>query len=99
MIDEIRITGMAEWQPEHVEELHRELATELPSDVRVRLVDGRDCARIELRLPEKWPNLKRENLARVTEKRLNKLEHDHGLAATVQKVDETEREDRDATFR
>jgi len=99
VIDEIRITGMAEWQPDHVEELHRELVTELPSDVRVRLVDGSARDRIELRLPEMWPNLKRENLARITEKRLSKLEHDHGLNATVQKVDETEREDRDATFR
>jgi len=99
VIDEIRITGMAEWQAERVQELHRELATELPSDVRVRLVDDSVPVRIELRLPGQWPNLKRENLARITEKRLNKLEHDHGLAATVEKIDETEREDRDATFR
>lgn len=94
MIDEIRITDLTEWDDRLVDELHEELARAVPPAVTVRLVD----TRIELEIPESWPNLKRENLHRVTEKRLSKLEHDHGLSATVEKVDETDREDRDATF-
>jgi len=99
MIDEVWITDLDSWAAERVDELHRELVSELPPAVEVRLVgQGTPRVRVEMRLPEEWPHLRRENIHQVTEQRLSALEYNHGLAATVKRIEETGKQDRDAAF-
>jgi len=97
MIDKLRITGLDEWPSEAVVELSDQLQNGTPDGVSTVLPLDR-FSRITLELPETWPNLRRESLRNDVQKTLSKAEHDHGLEATLESIEETDAEERDATF-
>jgi len=97
VIDKLRITGLDEWPSEAGVELTNQLRDATPEGVTtVSPPDG--WTPITLELPETWPTLRRESLRNDVQKTLSKAEHDHGLEATLESIEETDAEERDATF-
>jgi len=97
MIDKLRITGISGWPAKAVIELCEQLQNGTPDGVDT-ILPKNGYSRITLELPESWPALKRERLRNDVQKTLSKAEHDHGLEATLESIEETDAEERDATF-
>jgi len=96
VIDKLRITGFVDWPERARDQLIDQLAVAVPEDVTI--IGQPTQTPITLELPETWPNLRRESLRNNVQKTLSKAEHDHGLEATLESIEETDAEERDATF-
>jgi hypothetical protein len=94
MIDEIELRGVDTWPNEAYMQLVDQLRA-VGNGVTVIGADGR----ITLRLDGDMANLERESVYNDVQKTLDKAEFDHGLEATLLKIEKTDREDRaDAEF-
>jgi len=96
VIDKLRITGLDKWPDEAEHQLTIQLGEGTPDSVIMSGKVGESY--LTVHLPEEWPNLRRESLRNDVQKTLSKAEHDHGLEATLESIEETDAEERDATF-
>jgi len=96
VISKIRITGLGAWPDEAEHQLTMQIHEQTPDSV---IMSGKTRGSdLTVHLSDDLPNLKREQLRHDVQKTLAKAEHDHGLTATLESIEETDADERDATF-